>query len=156
KFTGGWNISNPAIGDVDGDGLNEVVTVTREGNLFVWDTTAPAGAEEWPKKRHDLRNTGNYEEPQGQTTNPTSTTTPGMSTPTTTRPCAYSGSLTVRRARLRLDPGASNDRLVIRATVVLAGGSDGITPPSQGAGVSLDALRFDLPPGVFAGQPRRW
>jgi hypothetical protein len=42
KFTGGWNISNPAIGDVDGDGLNEVVTLTREGNLFVWDTTAPA------------------------------------------------------------------------------------------------------------------
>jgi len=69
KFTGGWHIANPAIGDVDGDGMNEVVVLTREGNLFVWDTAATAGREEWPKKRHDLRNTGNYEEPPGQTSN---------------------------------------------------------------------------------------
>src|SRR5438477_390675 len=69
KFTGGWPIANPAIGDVDGDGMNEVVVLTREGNLFVWDTAATAGREEWPKKRHDLRNTGNYEEPPGQTSN---------------------------------------------------------------------------------------
>ncbi len=69
KFTGGWHIANPAIGDVDGDGRNEVVVLTREGNLFVWDTAAAAGREEWPKKRHDLRNTGNYQEPPGQTSN---------------------------------------------------------------------------------------
>src|SRR5439155_1595756 len=73
KFTGGWHIANAAIGDVDGDGLNEVVTLTREGNLWVWDTTAPAGAQQWPKKRHDLRNTGNYAEPAGQTGNPATT-----------------------------------------------------------------------------------
>src|SRR5947208_534813 len=29
KFTGGWHIANPAIGDVDGDGMNEVVVLTR-------------------------------------------------------------------------------------------------------------------------------
>src|SRR5437763_6985865 len=75
KFTGGWHVANAAIGDVDGDGLNEVVALTREGNLYVWETTAPAGAQEWPKKRHDLRNTGNYEEPAGQVGNPTTTTT---------------------------------------------------------------------------------
>ena len=69
KFTGGWHVANPAIGDVDGDGKNEVVVLTREGNLFVWDTAAAAGREEWPKKRHDLRNTGNYQEPPGQTSN---------------------------------------------------------------------------------------
>src|SRR5438128_1031515 len=69
KFTGGWHIANPAIGDVDGDGMNEVVVLTREGNLFVWDTAAAARREEWPKKRHDLRNTGNYQEPPGQTSN---------------------------------------------------------------------------------------
>jgi hypothetical protein len=40
--------------------------------------------------------------------------------------------------------------------VSLAGGSDGINPQAQGLGVSLDALRFDLPPGVFGGQPQRW
>jgi len=50
--------------------MNEVVVLTREGNLFVWDTAAAAGREEWPKKRHDLRNTGNYQEPPGQTSNP--------------------------------------------------------------------------------------
>jgi hypothetical protein len=96
KFTGGWNVANPAVGDVDGDGLNEVAVVTREGYLYLWDTTAPVGAEEWPKKRHDLRNTGNYEEPAGQTGNPaeptptptfggpTATPTPGAPTPTGT------------------------------------------------------------------------
>ncbi len=87
KFTGGWNVANAAVGDVDGDGLNEVTVLTREGYLFVWDTTAPVGNEEWPKKRHDLRNTGNYEEPPGQVanppqTNPTPTATPNGGTPT--------------------------------------------------------------------------
>src|SRR5262249_49530936 len=65
---------------VDGDGLNEVVVLTREGYLWVWDTTAPVATEEWPKKRHDLRNTGNYEEAQGLVSNPpqaTPTPTPG-------------------------------------------------------------------------------
>src|SRR5204862_1466047 len=112
KFTGGWTIANAAVGDVDGDGLNEIVTLTREGNLWVWDTTAPAGAQQWPKKRHDLRNTGNYEEPAGQTGNPTTTTTTttvlgstttsttsSTTTTTTTLPGA-TGTLTVRRARL--------------------------------------------------------
>src|SRR5207249_11543794 len=88
KFTGGWHVANAAIGDVDGDGLNEVVALTREGNLFIWDTTAPAGPQQWPKKRHDLRNTGNLSEPQGLTGNPTTTTTtttlPGGTTSTTT------------------------------------------------------------------------
>jgi hypothetical protein len=36
KFTGGWIFSAPAVGDVDGDGERELVSVTREGNLFVW------------------------------------------------------------------------------------------------------------------------
>ena len=91
KFTGGWNVANPAVGDVDGDGLNEVVVLTREGYLYVWNTGAPSGAEEWPKKRHDLRNTGNYEEPAGQVANPpqptptsSATATPGGPTPTAT------------------------------------------------------------------------
>src|SRR5207302_10933120 len=84
KFTGGWHVANAAIGDVDGDGLNEVVALTREGNLFIWDTTAPAGPQQWPKKRHDLRNTGNYNEPAGQIGNPTTTTTTVAGATTTT------------------------------------------------------------------------
>ena len=42
KFTHGWHLSSPTPGDVDGDGQIEIVAVTREGNLFVWDTPAPA------------------------------------------------------------------------------------------------------------------
>jgi hypothetical protein len=47
---------------VDGDRLAEVVAVTRDGWLFVWDTPAPApaGSGEWPAFRHDARNTGRY------------------------------------------------------------------------------------------------
>jgi subtilase family protein/FG-GAP repeat protein len=36
KFTGGWIFSSPAVGDLDGDGEKELVSVTREGYLFVW------------------------------------------------------------------------------------------------------------------------
>jgi hypothetical protein len=36
KFTGGWIFSAPAVGDLDGDGRKELVSVTREGFLFVW------------------------------------------------------------------------------------------------------------------------
>jgi hypothetical protein len=36
KFTGGWIFSAPAVGDLDGDGERELVSVTREGNLFAW------------------------------------------------------------------------------------------------------------------------
>src|SRR4029077_2044100 len=109
KFPGGWHIANAAIGDVDGDGLNEVVVLTREGNLWVWDTTATAGPQQWPKKRHDLRNTGNYDEPQGQTGNPptttttvigaTTTTTTTASTTTTTTLAGVTGTLTIKRAQ---------------------------------------------------------
>jgi hypothetical protein len=36
KFTGGWIFSAPAVGDLDGDGRDELVSVTREGFLFAW------------------------------------------------------------------------------------------------------------------------
>src|SRR5207247_8677804 len=52
KFTGGWHVANAAIGDVDGDGLSEVVTLTREGNLYIWDTSPPVGSQESPQTRH--------------------------------------------------------------------------------------------------------
>ena len=61
KQTGGWLLAAPAVGDVDGDRRLEVVAVTREGFLFVWDTPAERGAlREWPSFRHDARNTGRY------------------------------------------------------------------------------------------------
>jgi hypothetical protein len=44
KFTGGWVFSAPAIGDLDGDGRSDLVAVTREGYLFVWEL-GPAAAD---------------------------------------------------------------------------------------------------------------
>ena len=39
----------------------EVVAVTRDGYLFVWDTPARTSAlREWPSFRHDARNTGRW------------------------------------------------------------------------------------------------
>jgi hypothetical protein len=169
KFTGGWHVANAAIGDVDGDGLNEVAALTREGHLYVWDTTAPAGAEEWPKKRHDLRNTGNYEEPAGQTgnptttttstttvTGPTSTTTTTTSSTTTTTSPVVTGTLTVRRARLKLPEGAQNDRPTLRAFLTPGAGSDGIDPTQTGLSLVLTGIRFDIPANAFIGRPGRW
>jgi hypothetical protein len=127
------------VGDVDGDGLNEVVVLTREGNLFVWDTSAPAGPQEWPKKRHDLRNTGNYEEPAGQSAS-----------------ALYDGTLIVRRARLVLPAGANDDKLTIKATLALAAASDGIDPLVEGLILTLDDLTFSLPASGFTGTPGRW
>jgi hypothetical protein len=61
KFTHGWHLSSPTPGDVDGDGQIEIVAVTREGNLFVWDTPAPAteAALPWAGFGRDRRNTKN-------------------------------------------------------------------------------------------------
>ena len=139
KFTGGWHVANAAIGDVDGDGLNEVVALTREGNLFIWDTTAPAGPQQWPKKRHDLRNTGNLSEPQGRTGS-----------------TVHSGTLSALRAHLSLPLGASNDRLRLRAIMALAGGSDAIDPAAHGLSLDLDASTFDLPASGFMARGTGW
>ena len=62
KFTHGWLISSPLLGDVDGDGLIEVVAATREGKLYVWDTPAEDGpdAVQWQGFGHDRRNSGHW------------------------------------------------------------------------------------------------
>jgi len=63
KWVGGWIIASPALGDVDGDGMLEVVTANRLGYMTVHDTDGPAdGTITWPEWRHDNRNTGNFEE----------------------------------------------------------------------------------------------
>jgi hypothetical protein len=61
KFTHGWIIPSPTAGDVDGDGKIEIVAATREGNLYVWDTPAPAtdAAIPWQGFGRDRRNSGN-------------------------------------------------------------------------------------------------
>jgi hypothetical protein len=62
KFTGGWIQTVPAIGDTDGDGQLEVMTLTREGNAFMWDTDRPACGtnDEWWTSHHDEFSTSAY------------------------------------------------------------------------------------------------
>jgi hypothetical protein len=50
----------PAVGDLDGNGHVEVVDVTREGYLFVWNTPGkPSGTEAWGWHQNDWH-TGRY------------------------------------------------------------------------------------------------
>jgi hypothetical protein len=60
KFTGGWNLATPAVGDADGDGKLEVAQITREGFSFLWDSPQPACGtnDQWWTSRHDEWNTG--------------------------------------------------------------------------------------------------
>jgi cell division septation protein DedD len=61
KLTGGWTVATPAIGDLDGDGWLEVVSLTREGWLFAFRTVAAeCSTTPWRKFHHDEWNTGNY------------------------------------------------------------------------------------------------
>ena len=61
KFTTGWVVYAPAVGDLDSDGHNDVVALTREGYLFAWRTPGKAGAadESW-RSSHDEWNTDAY------------------------------------------------------------------------------------------------
>ncbi len=64
KFTGQWLIAAPAVGDIDGDGLREVVVPSRAGWLYVWRTRGRHdGAISWESFHHDNRNTGNFHVP---------------------------------------------------------------------------------------------
>jgi hypothetical protein len=61
KFTGGWTVAVPTVGDFDEDGSRDVAGITREGWVFVWKTEGNAcGPADWPKAGHDLWNTGNF------------------------------------------------------------------------------------------------
>jgi hypothetical protein len=61
KFTNGWHVSTPAVGDVDGDHGLEVVATTREGYVFAWKTHGrDDGVVQWESFHHDNQNTGDY------------------------------------------------------------------------------------------------
>jgi len=58
---GGWQLAVPAVGDIDGDRRLELVAVTRDGWLYVYDLPTRAGDRvEWPAFRHDAHNSGNH------------------------------------------------------------------------------------------------
>ena len=51
--------SGVSVGDVDGDGLFEIVTATMIGGIYVWDLPTPAYREnsDWPMRHINPRNT---------------------------------------------------------------------------------------------------
>jgi hypothetical protein len=64
KFTGGWILGGPAVGDIDGDGYHDVALTTRDGRLFAWKTRGSASVPpQWAAAHHDAANTGNYDVP---------------------------------------------------------------------------------------------
>jgi subtilisin family serine protease len=51
------------IGDIDGDGKNEIICQTWKGSLFVWDSDGISGKDQWPVFHHDSQHTGFYTAP---------------------------------------------------------------------------------------------
>ena len=65
KYTQKWVTGTAAVGDIDADGLLEVVLPTHEGWLYAWETEGLACVDgrqssDWPRFQHDERNTGFY------------------------------------------------------------------------------------------------
>ncbi len=67
KWTQGWHITTPAVGDLNGDDLIDVVASTREGWLYAWATPGHVGgapdatlpAIQWESFHRDDQNTAN-------------------------------------------------------------------------------------------------
>lgn len=60
KFMSAASISGVSAGDIDGDGLFELVAATWDGFVYAWDTTGRVlpGRADWPMRGVDERNTG--------------------------------------------------------------------------------------------------
>jgi hypothetical protein len=66
-FDTAWESNAPAVGDVDGDGLLEMVWVDYYSNLYVWDLPGPSsGPQPWPMYNHDAQHTGSTSAPSGR------------------------------------------------------------------------------------------
>jgi hypothetical protein len=62
KLTGGWVTGGPVFGSLGSLPDQVLVAGTREGQLFIWQTGAPASGPRgaWPEVHQNLANTGDY------------------------------------------------------------------------------------------------
>jgi hypothetical protein len=63
KFTGGWTVGHPGVGDLDGDGERDLAHTIREGALFVWRGNGAGVCDPvtWPEFGHDGWTSNNVE-----------------------------------------------------------------------------------------------
>ncbi|MGH2816862.1 MAG: S8 family serine peptidase [Actinomycetota bacterium] len=63
KFTGGWTVGPPGVGDLDDDGKRDVAHTIREGALFVWRGNGAGVCDPatWPEFGHDGWTSNNVE-----------------------------------------------------------------------------------------------
>jgi hypothetical protein len=67
KLTSGWMVANPLIGsfgttDTAATARKTIVSMTRDGVVFAYRTSAPAcSPSSWPRFHHDLANSGYYD-----------------------------------------------------------------------------------------------
>jgi hypothetical protein len=61
KNTGGWVVATPGVGTIGTDQHQKVAELTREGTLYLWESTAPACSNaSWPRYKHDVWDSGNF------------------------------------------------------------------------------------------------
>ncbi len=124
KFTNQWMIPIPVAGDIDDDGLLEVVAMSREGFLTVWETNGAAtpNAVQWAGFRHDRQRTGSVR-----------SGVPAGLVPAGCEAGVY--PLALKVAKLRRSNMTNNDKFTVRGTFVLAGNA--LDPVTESAGLAL-------------------
>ncbi|MFH0949436.1 MAG: FG-GAP-like repeat-containing protein [Candidatus Aenigmatarchaeota archaeon] len=72
KIVPGKANTAPAVDDIDSDGKLELITLSFDDKIYVWDLNASYDQSqmEWPMYRHDEQHTGNYNYRQELTKNP--------------------------------------------------------------------------------------
>jgi hypothetical protein len=143
KFTGGWMVGSATAGDIDGDGSLDVVTITREGNLYAWATSADyqrSGAKsvQWASVARDGHRSGNLNS--------------GAPTSGHVDACTSEYRAVIEKVSLKKPAGAGNDKVTLSGFVNTTGRSlDAFAEDVQVTigGPDLPGLDELIPAGSF-------